>query len=247
MSENEYVYVMSNPSFETDILKIGYSKKHPYARANSLFTSGLPTPFKIEYVVVAENGLQLEKLIHNYINEFRVNDKREFFKITKDHLYQILSEELHLNVICDISILPANIPNQNSIIAQMVAIHERIENKLKTFVSKLKQSNTKFVLDDLFYTVSVVKDASNESNCLQRLYYDDKIDIGIIFRLQCLEREMSEHSKMLDNVLNNHDEIKSRLGGKQFRSDNIWFKNKLLETEAKIDNLYNKIAWSFVN
>jgi hypothetical protein len=47
----EYVYIMSNPSFGLDILKIGWTRNHPSIRASSLFTSGLPTPFQIEFII----------------------------------------------------------------------------------------------------------------------------------------------------------------------------------------------------
>jgi hypothetical protein len=49
--DNEYIYFMSNASFDEDIIKIGWSRKHPSLRACELYTSGLPTPFTIEYVI----------------------------------------------------------------------------------------------------------------------------------------------------------------------------------------------------
>jgi hypothetical protein len=50
-TDKEFVYVMSNPSFEVNILKVGWSRKHPAIRASTLFTSGLPTPFVIEFII----------------------------------------------------------------------------------------------------------------------------------------------------------------------------------------------------
>ena len=41
-TKEQYVYVMSNSSFPSDMLKIGYTKEHPSIRANNLHTSGIP-------------------------------------------------------------------------------------------------------------------------------------------------------------------------------------------------------------
>jgi hypothetical protein len=36
---------------------------------------------------------------------------------------------------------------------------------------------------------------------------------------------------MLENLLCNTEEIRKELGGKMFRSDNIWFKNEILKSQ----------------
>ena len=46
--KEEYVYVLSNPSFNENLLKIGFTRKNPIERAEELCTSGLPTPFVVE-------------------------------------------------------------------------------------------------------------------------------------------------------------------------------------------------------
>jgi hypothetical protein len=53
---------------------------------------------------------------------------------------------------------------------------------------------------------------------------------------------MKTHKKTLDYLLNNHEELKRELGGRLFRSDNISFKNLILETEEKLDTLLNKFS-----
>ena len=63
MSENkeQYVYVMSNSSFPDDVLKIGWTREHPNIRAKDLHTSGIPTPFTVEYVIITPDGSKIEK------------------------------------------------------------------------------------------------------------------------------------------------------------------------------------------
>lgn len=102
--DNEYIYVMSNASFDEDVIKIGWSRKHPSLRARQLYTSGLPTPFIIEFVIITTkgNGSKLEKNIHKYLNQYRINNEREFFKINKIDLIEIIINELKLEITCNL-------------------------------------------------------------------------------------------------------------------------------------------------
>ena len=56
----EYVYCLSNTSFSPDILKIGWTRHNPAYRANQLYTTGLPTPFKIEFLTNQGKGSREE-------------------------------------------------------------------------------------------------------------------------------------------------------------------------------------------
>ena len=93
-----YVYIMSNISYGDDVFKIGWTKKHPLKRAIELHTSGIPTPFVVESVITTMEGSKLEKQIHNHLTQYRMNDNREFFKISKDNLTKILTTELNLEL-----------------------------------------------------------------------------------------------------------------------------------------------------
>ena len=63
-----------------------------------MHTSGIPTPFIVEYVIITPEGSKLEKQIHNHIKSHRVNSNREFFKISKDELSEKLINELMLEL-----------------------------------------------------------------------------------------------------------------------------------------------------
>jgi hypothetical protein len=96
---NQYVYIFSNELYTDDLLKIGWTKRHPSLRARDLQTSGVPTPFTVEYVIITSNGRNLEKEIHSYLDQYRVSKNREFFKINKSNLHEILTYNMHLNLI----------------------------------------------------------------------------------------------------------------------------------------------------
>lgn len=75
-----WVYVLSHPNMPK-LVKVGQSSQDPDIRANELYTTGLPGPFHIEYKGLFENYAQLERLVHTFLSEHRVNNNREFFEI----------------------------------------------------------------------------------------------------------------------------------------------------------------------
>ena len=79
----EIVYIMSNPSFP-NLLKIGYTGKEVELRRLKLskFT-GVPTPFKVEFVYRLQGrGEEMEREVHAYLEEYRPSKQREFFEVT---------------------------------------------------------------------------------------------------------------------------------------------------------------------
>lgn len=88
-----WVYALSNESFP-DLLKIGMTTISPVERAKQLGSSGVPTPFKVEWSVQVKDAPKVEKQIHDHFSKRRVNASREFFKITLDELTEYVSEEV---------------------------------------------------------------------------------------------------------------------------------------------------------
>ena len=68
------VYVLSNPSLTC--LKIGRTSQTAEHRAKQLNTTGLPTAFVVEFSMVCENAVELEKkhTLCFTINEFRTTE-----------------------------------------------------------------------------------------------------------------------------------------------------------------------------
>jgi|UniRef100_A0A6C0M0R9 hypothetical protein len=97
-TKDQYVYIMSNPSYDDDVLKIGWTRKHHIKRA--MQTTGVPTYFVVEYVIVTHEGPELETRIHTHLKQYRIEANRKFFKIPKDVLREILTNELNLVLTC---------------------------------------------------------------------------------------------------------------------------------------------------
>ena len=95
---SESVYVLKNPSFPQDMLKIGGTASSITKRANDLSrATGVPTPFIPIMKIKTDNWRLLEKSIHTYLNEVRIPNK-EFFTISQEELYSKLTDDLKLPV-----------------------------------------------------------------------------------------------------------------------------------------------------
>ena len=76
-----FVYVLSNPSFTA--VKIGKSDRDPSNRVSELSNStGIPTPFKLEYYAFVTDHHDLERWCHVTLATKRVSKNREFFEVT---------------------------------------------------------------------------------------------------------------------------------------------------------------------
>jgi len=80
---DQWVYVLSNPSLPKEYLKIGYTKLKPEERATQISSAtGVPTPYKVEWAYKCFNGEMVERMTHEKLKAFRVNNKKEFFHIS---------------------------------------------------------------------------------------------------------------------------------------------------------------------
>lgn len=87
---DESIYILSNPTYP-GLLKIGYTRKEIGIRIKDLSrATGVPTPFKLEYIFKCSNGMELESELHKHLKEFRPNNQREFFDITLNHAIEAI-------------------------------------------------------------------------------------------------------------------------------------------------------------
>ena len=81
--EPGYVYILTNPSFREDWVKIGKSTNME-KRLKTLNTTALPLPFKVYATIKTSKYEELEKIIHKQIDrltDLRINQSREFFNV----------------------------------------------------------------------------------------------------------------------------------------------------------------------
>jgi len=86
-----WVYVLSNQA-HPHLLKIGFSTDTPASRAIGISAStGVPFSFVVEFkIYVAECG-GLEAAVHRELSRYRINQRREFFKVTVDEAARCIS------------------------------------------------------------------------------------------------------------------------------------------------------------
>lgn len=78
-----YVYILSNQSYLSYVVKIGKTKNTPIIRAKQIYSgaTGVPEHFNVVYVCQVPDCNVAEKEIHKTLRSYRKNHKREFFNI----------------------------------------------------------------------------------------------------------------------------------------------------------------------
>ena len=75
-----FIYILSNPAYREGLIKIGISAQDPEGqRASELRSTGVPSPFQVEYYAFIDNYSSVEKKIHNIFRSSRWESDREFF------------------------------------------------------------------------------------------------------------------------------------------------------------------------
>ena len=95
MKEAGYVYILTNPSFKEDWVKIGKSSRPVDIRSKELDNTAVPLPFEIYATLKTKKYSEAEKLIHRYIERFtnlRIRNNREFFNVSPDEALEIFKE-----------------------------------------------------------------------------------------------------------------------------------------------------------
>ena len=82
--EPGYVYILTNPSFREDWVKIGKSSRPVDVRSKELDNTAVPLPFEIFATIKTIKYNEVEKLVHKTIDrltDLRIRQNREFFNV----------------------------------------------------------------------------------------------------------------------------------------------------------------------
>ena len=93
MKEAGYVYILTNPSFKEDWVKIGKSSRPVDIRSKELDNTAVPLPFEIYATLKTSKYSEVEKAVHQTIDsltDLRIRQNREFFNITPNEALNIL-------------------------------------------------------------------------------------------------------------------------------------------------------------
>jgi len=83
-----YIYVMRSAAHKKDIFKIGLTKRSPEVRSRELsYSTSSPDHFLVVEEWYVNDCILAEKLIHDKLKDYRVNPKREYFKVHPTKAY----------------------------------------------------------------------------------------------------------------------------------------------------------------
>ncbi|MCD7781990.1 MAG: DUF4041 domain-containing protein [Methanosphaera sp.] len=92
-----YVYLISNKgSFGDDVYKIGVTRRDdPQIRVNELSNASVPFKYDVNAIIFSKDAFKLESDLHQKFSKQRVNkvnNHKEFFKLTQDQVQQVANE-----------------------------------------------------------------------------------------------------------------------------------------------------------
>ena len=115
MQEKGYVYVLTNPSFKEDWVKIGKSAREPEVRGRELYNTAVPLPYEIYATLKTSKYCEAERVIHrsiDRISNLRIAHNREFFNIPPEKAYEILCDTANLLDDAEVKLYGDNIETQ---------------------------------------------------------------------------------------------------------------------------------------
>ncbi len=90
-----YVYILTNPSFREDWVKIGKSARPVDVRSKELDNTAVPLPFEIYATMKTSKYNEVEKMVHKMIDrltDLRIRQNREFFNVPPQIALDILRD-----------------------------------------------------------------------------------------------------------------------------------------------------------
>lgn len=90
-----YVYILTNPSFKEDWVKIGKSSRPVDVRSKELDNTAVPLPFEIFATMKTCKYNEVEKLVHKTIDrltDLRIRQNREFFNVSPQMALEIFRD-----------------------------------------------------------------------------------------------------------------------------------------------------------
>ena len=111
--EPGYVYILTNPSFREDWLKIGKSSRPVDVRTKELDNTAVPLPFEIFATLKTVKFDIVEKKIHKAIDrltDLRIRQNREFFNIKPELALEIFKDEAMILDDGEITLYENNLP-----------------------------------------------------------------------------------------------------------------------------------------
>lgn len=192
--ENEagYVYILTNPSFREDWVKIGKSSRPVDVRSKELDNTAVPLPFEIYATLKTSKYAKVEKQIHKQIDrltDLRIRQNREFFNIAPSVALDIMRDMADLLDDAELYVYVDGKP----VISKSKEEDKRIEAETKERQRKAPKPPFKFHMIGLNVGDTVVFD---ELKIPVKVASDDKIEYeGRLYSLSTFTAEFLPEEK----------------------------------------------------
>lgn len=130
--EQGYVYILTNPSFKEDWVKIGKSSRPVDVRSKELDNTAVPLPFEIFATMRTCKYNEVEKLVHKTIDrltDLRIRQNREFFNVAPQMALDIFKDIATTIDDAEVILYHENKP----IVEKTVDVHPKREVKRSRF------------------------------------------------------------------------------------------------------------------
>jgi len=94
-----YVYILTNPSFKENWIKIGRTEREVNVRSKELDNTAIPLPFEIFATIKTEKYVELEDTIHNQLTKLtdkRIRPSREFYNLAPEVALDVIKSLCNL-------------------------------------------------------------------------------------------------------------------------------------------------------
>ena len=190
--ESGYVYILTNPSFREDWVKIGKSSRPVDVRSKELDNTAVPLPFEIYATLRTAKYDKVEKQIHKQIDrltDLRIRQNREFFNIAPSVALDIMRDIADLLEDAELAVYVDGKP----VISKSKEEDKKIEANSRENERRAQKPAFKFHMIGLKVGDIVVFD---ELNLSVTIASDDKVEYqGRLWSLSAFTREFLPEDK----------------------------------------------------
>ena len=190
--DSGYVYILTNPSFREDWVKIGKSSRPVDVRSKELDNTAVPLPFDIDATLKTSKFDKVEKQIHKQIDrlsDLRIRQNREFFNIAPSVALDIMRDIADLLEDAELAVYVDGKP----VISKSKEEDKKIEANSRENKRRAQKPAFKFHMIGLKVGDTVVFD---ELNLSVTVASDDKVEFqGRLWSLSAFTREFLPEDK----------------------------------------------------
>ena len=150
--DSGYVYILTNPCFRKDWVKIGKTSRPVDTRSKELDNTSIPLPFEVYAMLKTNNMTKIERLIQGLIEEFnpalRIRRNREFFNIPPAKALGLLAKAAEILDEGDNIVLGPNV-HESTVKKQVRPKKPRVEARPTPTLSGREKWKTKTQLANL--------------------------------------------------------------------------------------------------